>query len=96
MIDITFTKIGAFDVSQIPEQWRDYVKVQRYSFIKQPVAKSGTLNGVSAIVGNNHFAVIDNQIVRVDLGEMIEIKPGDVVPALYASRVCERRPKGRA
>lgn len=85
MIDITFTKIGAFDVSQIPEQWRDYVKVKRYSFLNQP--KSGTLNGVSAVVGNNHFAVIDNQIVRVDIGEMIEIKPGDVVPAVFASRV---------
>jgi len=86
MIDITFTKIGAFDVSQIPEQWRDYVKVQRYSFIRQPVAKSGDLNGVSAIIGNQ-FAVVDNKIVRVDLGDMIEINPGDVVPALYASRV---------
>lgn len=85
MIDITFTKIGAFDVSQIPEQWRDYVKVKRYSFINQP--KSGALNGVSAVVGNNHFAVIDNHIVRVDISEMIEIKPGDVVPAVFASRV---------
>ena len=34
MINISFYVYGAFDVSQIPEQWREYVTVTRLSFIE--------------------------------------------------------------